>query len=634
MSFTITNANPNAPTGLAIVGGTPTNDTTPSFTATFSDNDTNDQPSQQRLHIRLQSGGGDVYDSGWVAWTNPALGHTVGSALVYDAFRLYWATRDQDAAESAEATLDFEVTAVPAGTPGVTITAPTAGATVTGDVTITASLTDDVGVAEYTIAVDGVVIDSGTVDPVDPALDISTIWDSITWANGLAQITVTVSDGVLTNSTTILVTVQNLQPITDEVLFTTLFDLTAQLGTRLLTNAGMNLLTYDTSGGNPAAQRRLWVGSHAGAESVDVTEYTNCPEKDQGAIDGDANGGRVRYFQAVFTGATQFQFCVRSRPVQPEPSYSLSASIDLMRLIERTADVLVLALTPDKVFSFDGVSTLTQLADLAGAVPGEDPVDMAWYAPTLDPNGKIVVAYPSQVRLYDPDIGDLAQVILPPTGNVTSIATLGQTLYIGTDAGTLYSFTYPAFRLIDTVEAITVLRVVGSLLGIGCAGGNIYTYTTGTPALAYATGQATVNAFVSLTGGPTYVATGASGKIYHSTPTWAEEVDLTLATIKALATYRDADGAEQIYAGGTGTALYRRESLGSLSNAVNLECTSINDMLTLTDSNGDDYLLIATSGSVDARLYRFDVVAAESGESGEFIATHFTGIPVGIVQGR
>ncbi len=98
---------------------------------------------------------------------------------------------------------DFDVQA-----PLVTLTPP--GATVSDTVTLAASASDDQGVVEVRFLVDGVLIDSDSTAP------FSVDWDTTTVAN--AQVTLTAeADDAAGNtgvSTDVLVTVQNVTPVT------------------------------------------------------------------------------------------------------------------------------------------------------------------------------------------------------------------------------------------------------------------------------------------------------------------------------------------------------------------------------------------------------------------------------------
>ena len=91
--------------------------------------------------------------------------------------------------------------------PTVAVTAPSAGATVAGTTTVTASASDNVGVAGVQFLVDGAAI--GAEDTVAP---YSATWDTTTTANGSHTLTAVARDGVgnTTTSSGVTVTVGNI----------------------------------------------------------------------------------------------------------------------------------------------------------------------------------------------------------------------------------------------------------------------------------------------------------------------------------------------------------------------------------------------------------------------------------------
>ena len=93
--------------------------------------------------------------------------------------------------------------------PSVNVTSPSAGATVSGTITITANASDDVQVAGVQFRVDGV-----NVGAEDTSAPYSTSWSTTTVANGSRQITAVARDsaGQTTTSASVTVTVSNTAP--------------------------------------------------------------------------------------------------------------------------------------------------------------------------------------------------------------------------------------------------------------------------------------------------------------------------------------------------------------------------------------------------------------------------------------
>lgn len=91
--------------------------------------------------------------------------------------------------------------------PAVTITAPANGATVSGTITISATATDDTGVTQIIVRVDGAQIGSYTTSPVSHS------WDTTTVANGSHTIRVEATDAATNfGAADITVTVNNAAP--------------------------------------------------------------------------------------------------------------------------------------------------------------------------------------------------------------------------------------------------------------------------------------------------------------------------------------------------------------------------------------------------------------------------------------
>lgn len=93
--------------------------------------------------------------------------------------------------------------------PTVSVTAPTASAKLRGSVSLTASASDNVGVASVQFKLDGVNI--GSADTTSP---YSTTWDTSTTSNGSHTLTAVASDaaGNTTTSSSVTVTVDNTAP--------------------------------------------------------------------------------------------------------------------------------------------------------------------------------------------------------------------------------------------------------------------------------------------------------------------------------------------------------------------------------------------------------------------------------------
>ena len=107
------------------------------------------------------------------------------------------------AGTTASATITVTVTNA-VSPPSVTITAPAAGATVLGTVSLTATASSNIGIASVQFSVDTTAVGTATSAPY------SAMWDSTKAANGTHTVTALAKDSVgTTSSATVTVTVRN-----------------------------------------------------------------------------------------------------------------------------------------------------------------------------------------------------------------------------------------------------------------------------------------------------------------------------------------------------------------------------------------------------------------------------------------
>jgi hypothetical protein len=149
-----------------------------------------------------RGGGGTA--AGTTSWTASAITLQAGSNVI--------TVRARDAAGnvgSASVTVDRSDT-VP---PSVAVTAPTAGARVRGTVSVSASATDDVGVAAVRFKIDGVDVGAELTRP-----PYTLSWNTTTTTDGAHIVTAVARDGAgnLAGSSEITVSVANTNPDDDE----------------------------------------------------------------------------------------------------------------------------------------------------------------------------------------------------------------------------------------------------------------------------------------------------------------------------------------------------------------------------------------------------------------------------------
>ena len=145
-------------------------------------------------------------------------GSDLGSADTSAPYSVSWNTRTaangphqltavaRDAAGNATTSAQVAVTVDNGAPPTVSLTAPAAGATVTGDVPVTANAADDRGLAGVQFRVDG-----ANIGAEDTAAPFQVTWNSRSVANGSRRLTAVArdSDGNTTTSAPVDVNVSN-----------------------------------------------------------------------------------------------------------------------------------------------------------------------------------------------------------------------------------------------------------------------------------------------------------------------------------------------------------------------------------------------------------------------------------------
>lgn len=131
--------------------------------------------------------------------------HSANLTGLVDGTLYHFRVRSRDAAGNLTVSADSTFATVDGSTPSVSIIGPVAGSTVFGAVTVTAGASDNVGVTEVQIVVDGVPIVTDTSAPY------ATAWDSSSVANGAHTLTAVARDlaGNSSTSAAVVVTVAN-----------------------------------------------------------------------------------------------------------------------------------------------------------------------------------------------------------------------------------------------------------------------------------------------------------------------------------------------------------------------------------------------------------------------------------------
>ena len=480
--------------------------------------------------------------------------------------------------------------------PSISILSPSDGSTVNGaTVKIKVQASDNVGVTQVDVLVDGGQIGSLTSPNVGP--DYEFTWDTTDHLNGGAVIEARAYDAAGNmRSASITVTVSNTlasatmfrywkrQPQTDQ--------------TDAWTDKFLGFIgTYHAApaSSDPKKNLRMTAGYIAdGAESTDWDDFTPFPWNEKRGI----------------KSATTIQFAVKLIPDYVRTAYGTPTDYQhLLRLIEVPTGAAILAWDPSttntSILLFDG-STVTEIDTVAEF--SATPLDMAY----LD--GLYYIAYSDRLAVIDPDnTDDNYEVRLSKYSghSIASISAGNDGIYIGTDDGGgnghLLHFIPNAFQKIDTVEGISVVRAgTNDSVVVGTSDGKVYV-GSGSLALSYDTQQAAVTALKAASS-ISFVGTKSAGKLFESQPSWSERLSALFSEIRAIEVYR-----QHVFAGGNSAKLYRRSADGVWTLFDTLpETDAINDALAWTDSEGNEMLLIATSRSGGARLYRIEYGAADT----------------------
>jgi hypothetical protein len=151
--------------------------------------------------------------------------------------------------------------------PAVSITAPTAGTTVSGTVAVTATATDNVGVVGVQFKLDGATV--GAEDTVSP---YSVAWASSTAANGPHTLTAVARDAAGNQTTSSGVTVAVNNALAGGVLFESNWDTAAGTSSAAVTDGGRWPNYWEFNGGSNVQLLSVVTGGVAGHNALRVQQ--------------------------------------------------------------------------------------------------------------------------------------------------------------------------------------------------------------------------------------------------------------------------------------------------------------------------------------------------------------------------
>jgi phosphodiesterase/alkaline phosphatase D-like protein len=114
----------------------------------------------------------------------------------------HYRVRSRDAANNLATSGDFTLTTVDGTAPTVSLSAPAAGATVSGSISVSATASDNVGVAGVQFRLDGAVLGAE-----DVAAPYTVSWNTLTATNGSHTLTAVARDAATNQTTSVAVSV-------------------------------------------------------------------------------------------------------------------------------------------------------------------------------------------------------------------------------------------------------------------------------------------------------------------------------------------------------------------------------------------------------------------------------------------
>lgn len=496
-------------------------------------------------------------------------------------------TVGQTATDSHTVTLDADGDTT---APTVSISTPSAGATVGGDVTVTAAASDDVGVTEVRLLVDGQLQD--TLTAANDGSDYTFTWDTDGWANGTHDIRVVAYDQARNFSyDEVSVTLDRSLALETLYFFThqTPFAAVDALwrddvqAEEVVVTA---LLREDVPT-DEFARYQVTAGIHVPGTSVDFDDYQ--------VVELD----RV---SRLTTPASTFRLALRAAPTMVTAYWEI-AETTALRLLDVAGDpgpAAFCTASDATVYrlSSDGYSEVRSVA-LAS------PEDAAVFG-----DGQIFAAG-EELYVVDLDTGELTwEAKLPSATAYTAVGAAGDTVLVGVDTASshlVYQFSFSALtevaEVADTVNAIE-LSEGGQAAALALADGTVQRWSGGSSLTQLVdTEEASANAILEVND-LIYLGTGTDGEVWVSSPDWALDAALGSGTVQALALWND-----HVLAAGIGDGALWRRSGGSWTQWYTFDGVSrINDLLV----DDDGRLWVAATHSGGARVYRLE--AAEVGD--------------------
>lgn len=510
---------------------------------------------------------------------------------------------------------DFVATAAGDTTdPVVVILTPVEDAELTGETEITWAATDDVGVVECRVLVDG-----NTQETLDPGLAYAYTWDPSGWSNGEHTIRVEADDAAgNTGYDEVTITVNRSLAAGTGYLFTvalpTLADNPDQWRLSAQVQAALGIFVPGplTLPADPAERYNVQVGLAPADTDLSFPAvawpsfHTITPERSFAWPADCASSfilGLRAQPQVVWSYWEDADYTSVSRII-PLPSGDLALLASPAALLKLTVSAASPALsvwesilTPPEPGGGDVISfTALWRETVAGSTVAVTPTitDGCYF------DGKVLLAAGSYLVAKDIDTDDLSLCLSLPGVEIDAVAAGTSVAFVATWDGvtaSLYSFTWASTRkLCDLASRAACLTALGNTVLVGDQDGQVRFWSGTALTTLYDTAQTTVNRLV-WDGEVTWALTGAAGSLYRSSPSWQLDNSFALTQLYGAAAYGD-----DLYLGGNGGALWRLSAGAWASWTTLTGVTAIHDLYAT-----DDALYVAASHSSGARLYRLEI---------------------------
>ncbi|MEA3403225.1 MAG: Ig-like domain-containing protein, partial [Armatimonadota bacterium] len=489
-------------------------------------------------------------------------------------------TAGQTGSDSIVVTLDAAGDTDP---PVVTINTPTESQEIGDEVTVNATVIDNVQVASVKFWIDGQLQET-LMEENAGADGYEWTWQTSGWANGSHTIRVSATDtasniaydevGVTLNRSKATMTKYL---ISKQVPITSVEDMWRRDVTFRRTL--LTVLLREELPTDPREVYQVTCGVHVPGNVTDFSQFQIItPHQVHGL---PAEGDTVRW-------------ALRAEPTLVDAYWDVTATAAVRLIDAPDVGPLLLTTGPQALWALedgDWVQWRT-LPELSAAYDGAH----------LD--GKILVAG-NKFVVVDCDTGELSWPVgLPDATGYSAVAADNDAGYVGVDTAAgakLYQWSYPITKLLAALPAPgNVMAAESGVVAIGCADGSLQRWEAGSLTEVVDTGTAGVYSMQEMGTGTMYLGTGASAAIWVSVPSWAQDADLGTGDVRALAHWLG-----HLYAAGVNAGdLWKRTPSGWTLWHTLTDYTQVRDLLV-----ADDQLWVAGETAGGVRLTRLELAA-------------------------